>query len=92
MTINVDIWNGIIVTSKTYGPFTMEIPQLNRIDMYKFMVYTLLKNNFTLLSAEEIKSIGCPAFSKPAGRRLNGPPPLKIWPTLCRRIIYYFYC
>ena len=27
--------------------------------MYKFMVHTLLKNNFTLLSAEEIKSIGC---------------------------------
>lgn len=36
----------------------MDIPQLNNEDMYRFMVYTLLKNNFTLLSAEEIKKIG----------------------------------
>ena len=27
VTINVDIWDGIITTSKTYGPFTMKIPQ-----------------------------------------------------------------
>ena len=63
ITINVDIWNGII-TSKTYGPFTTKIPRLDRYDMYKFMVYTLLKNNFTLLSAEEIKSIGCQIITR----------------------------
>ena len=64
IAINVDIWNGIITTSKTYGPFTMKITQLDRCDMYKFMVYAFLKNNFTLLSAEEIKSIGCQIITR----------------------------
>ena len=59
ITLNVDILNGLIVTKKSYGPFEMDIPQLSIEDMYRFMVYTLLKNNFTLLSAEEIKKIGC---------------------------------
>ena len=59
ITLHVDIWNGLLVTEKTYGPFTIDVPRLNNDDMYKFMVYALLKNNFTLLSAEEIKKIGC---------------------------------
>ena len=26
----------------------MEVPKLSKTDMYKFMMYTLLKNNFTV--------------------------------------------
>lgn len=36
----------------------MEVPKLSRTDMYKFMKYTLLKNNFTVLSTETISEIG----------------------------------
>ena len=43
---------------KTYGPFKMEIPKLSKSDMYKFVMYTLLKNNFTVLSTETISKIG----------------------------------
>ena len=43
---------------KTYGPFQMVIPRLSRNDMYKFFMYALLSNNFTLLSAEVITKIG----------------------------------
>ena len=39
ITINVDIWNGIVTSGKTYGPFSMKIPKLNKYDMYKYMVY-----------------------------------------------------
>ena len=42
----------------TYGPFQMDIPQLNFEDMYKFFMYTLLTSRFTLLSAEVITEIG----------------------------------
>lgn len=35
ITVNVDIWNGIITTSKTHGPFSMKIPKLSKYDMYK---------------------------------------------------------
>ena len=37
-------------TDKTYGPFKMEVPKLDKSDMYKFLMYTLLQNNFTVLS------------------------------------------
>lgn len=36
----------------------IELPKLNEQDMYKFAMYTLLKNNFTLLSGEYIKALG----------------------------------
>ena len=36
----------------------MEVPKLSKTDMYKFMMYTLLKNNFTVLSTETISEIG----------------------------------
>ena len=36
----------------------MEIPQLSKPDMYKFLMSTLLQNNFTLLSTETISEIG----------------------------------
>ena len=48
-----------MIVDKTYGPFDVDVPQLSKNDMYKFMVYTLLKNNFTLLSAQEIIKISC---------------------------------
>ena len=59
ITLYVDIQDGLIENKKSYGPFTVDVPRLDRRDMYKFMVYTLLSNNFTLLSAQEIKKIGC---------------------------------
>ena len=59
ITLSVNIRDGLIINDKTYGPFYTNIPQLGNRDMYKFMVYTLLSNNFTLLSAQEIKKIGC---------------------------------
>ena len=43
---------------KTYGPFKMEVPKLSKPDMYKFLMYTLLQNNFTVLSTETIVEIG----------------------------------
>ena len=43
---------------KTFGPFQMVVPRLSREDMYKFFMYTLLTNNFSLLSAEVITKIG----------------------------------
>ena len=42
----------------TYGPFKMEVPKLSKPDMYKFLMYTLLQNNFTVLSTETIAEIG----------------------------------
>ena len=45
---------------KSYGPFTVEKPvNLSRLDIYKFAMYTLLKNKFTMLSQEVISGIGC---------------------------------
>ena len=41
-------------TDKSYGPFKMEVPKLSKPDMYKFLMYTLLQNNFTVLSTETI--------------------------------------
>ena len=43
---------------KTYGPFKMEVPKLSKPDMYKSLMYTLLQNNFTVLSTETIAKIG----------------------------------
>ena len=36
----------------------MEVPKLSKPDMYKFLMYTLLQNNFTVLSTETIAEIG----------------------------------
>ena len=52
ITINVEI------TNKKYGPFKIKIPKLSKRDMYKFMLYTLLNSNFTVLSGEYITKIG----------------------------------
>ena len=44
--------------TKSYGPFKMEVPKLSKPDMYKFLMYALLQNNFTVLSTETIDEIG----------------------------------
>ena len=44
------IGNRTEFTDKSYGPFKMEVPKLSKPDMYKFLMYTLLQNNFTVLS------------------------------------------
>ena len=49
-------------TDKTYGPFKMEVPKLSEPDMYKFLMYTLLQNNFTVLSTETIAESGADIF------------------------------
>ena len=46
------------INEKTYGPFSIEIPKLSKPDIYKFLMYTLLKYNFTVLSTETITEIG----------------------------------
>ena len=52
------IGNRTEFTEKTYGPFKMEVPKLSKPDMYKFLMYTLLQKNFTVLSTETIAEIG----------------------------------
>ena len=43
---------------KSYGPFTVEKPvNLSKHDIYKFAMYILLKNKFTILSQEVISGI-----------------------------------
>ena len=46
---DVENWNGKtrMITPKTFGPFSMEMPQLSNEDLYKFMVFTLLQHDFT---------------------------------------------
>lgn len=62
ITIQADIehtlGNRIENIEKSYGPFKMQVPKLSKPDMYKFLMYTLLKNNFTVLSTETITDIG----------------------------------
>lgn len=36
----------------------MEVPKLINNDMYKFLMYTLLQKNFTVLSTETISELG----------------------------------
>ena len=52
------IGNRTEFTDKSYGPFKIEVPKLSKPDMYKFLMYTLLQNNFTVLSTEAIAEIG----------------------------------
>ena len=59
ITLFVEISTNLTTEEKTYGPFETEIPNLSKKDMYKFMVYILMENNFTLLSAQSISKIGC---------------------------------
>ena len=52
------IGNRTEYTDKTYGPFKMEVTKFSKPDMYKFLMYTLLQNNFIILSTETIAEIG----------------------------------
>ena len=60
--INADVenWNGKtrMITPKTFGPFTMEMTRMSNGDLYKFMVYTLLQHDFSILSTQTIANIG----------------------------------
>lgn len=47
-----------VITQKAFGSFTIEIPKMNIDDMYKFMVYTLLQHDFSILSTQTIANIG----------------------------------
>ena len=45
---------------KNYGSFTVKKPvNLGKLDIYKFAMYTLLENKFSILSGEFITGIGC---------------------------------
>ena len=57
---DVENWNGktIMIILKTFGPFSMEIPQMSNDVMCKFMVFTLLQHNFSILSTKTIANIG----------------------------------
>ena len=52
------IGNRTEYTDKTYGSFKMEVPKMDKSDIYKFLMYTLLQNKFTVLSTETIAEIG----------------------------------
>lgn len=57
---DVEIFTGKkrVITPKTFGPFTMEMPKMSNDDLYRFMVYTLLQNDFSILSTQTIANIG----------------------------------
>ncbi|CAH3174432.1 unnamed protein product, partial [Porites evermanni] len=57
---DVENWNGKtrMITPKTFGPFSMEMPQMSNDDLYKFMVFTLLQHDFSVLSTQTIANIG----------------------------------
>ena len=57
---DVENWNGKtrMITPKTFVPFSMEMPQLSNEDLYKFMAFTLLQHDFSILSTQTIANIG----------------------------------
>ena len=57
---DVEIFTGKkrVITPETFGPFTMEMPKMSNDDLYRFMVYTLLQNDFSILSTQTIANIG----------------------------------
>ena len=59
ITINAEIehklGNRTEFIDKTYGPFRMEVPNLSKPDMYKFLMLTL---HFFVLSTETISELG----------------------------------
>lgn len=58
ISFNIDIMIDGLKVQKVFGPFKTTMPRLRDEDIYKFLIYTALKNNFTLLSAEYITAIG----------------------------------
>ena len=79
--VDVENWNGQtrMITPKTFGPFSMVMPQLSNDDMYKFMVYTLLQHDFSILSTQTIANIGAKIMiHKPLGFKLMKVGVLKL--------------
>lgn len=67
---DVENWNGKTrMLTKTFGPFSMEMPQMSNDDMYKFMVFTLLQHDFSVLSTQTIANIGA---------KIMAPKPLEL--------------
>ena len=58
ITLYIDIMSDSLLIQKVFGPFKTTMPKLDKDDIYKFMIYTALRNNFTLLSAEYITAVG----------------------------------
>ena len=81
----VDIFTGTETVEKKFGPFDMIIPKFDDIrDMYKFIVYTQLINNFSLQSGQRITKIGAKVltFKK---RLLKQMPMMRV--QLCSRLL-----
>ena len=62
ITINANvkytIGNKSTITQKTYGPFRMAVRKIDTDVMYKYMIYTLLQNNLSILSTQTIANVG----------------------------------
>ena len=58
ISLNIDIMSDGLKVEKVFGPFKTTMPRLSDDDVYKFLIYTALKNNFALLSAEYTTAIG----------------------------------
>lgn len=60
--INADVENIVakkrVITLKAFGQFKMEMPKNSDEDKYKFLVYTLLQHDFSILSTQKIANIG----------------------------------
>ena len=55
----VTIQTGLTEENRTFGPFDMEVPELDgKEEMYKLFMYVLLSNNFNLQSGQMISKIG----------------------------------
>ena len=55
----VTIQTGLTEENRTFGPFDIEVPELEgREEMYKLFMYVLLSNNFNLQSGQMISKIG----------------------------------
>lgn len=64
VTLYIDIMSHGLSIQKVFGPFKTTMPKLNKEDIYKFMIYTALRNNFTLLSAVYITANSKQFFKK----------------------------
>ena len=60
ITVNVRIADSPLDDGKevTMGPYNEEMPRLSKDDQYRFLMYTALKNGFTMQSGEFISGVG----------------------------------
>ena len=61
ITINVKLSHTLQRSSSLYsfGPFTVQKPNMSLQDVYRFAFYTLKKSNITFLSGDYVTHIGC---------------------------------